>query len=300
MSEKSAAAAGRSAPVMHPWVWRDGGLVTAAQAPIAPGAGGLHYAVAVLEGIRVYAGRAFRLRAHSERLLRSAAHVGLRMSWSAEQLDAAVEAVIDANGMLDGYIRPLAWRGDLELRLSTTEAAPTHVAVMARPFPSRLAHDEPAGMALATSRWARPPANCLPVSAKCSASYLIGSLAHAEAVAAGYDDALLLDSEGRVCESTGSNLFAVLDGTLVTPPPYPALAGITRATVLELAAQRGIEVWERHIAPAELSHADEVFLSGTALEIVPVTRIDSDVHRIGDITRQMVADYRDLVVKESL
>jgi branched-chain amino acid aminotransferase len=283
--------------LIHPWAWHDGDIVPSDTARTPLTVGGLHYGVAVLEGLRIYDGRPFRLRDHSERLLRSARTLRLPVGCTAAELDEAVLAVVAANGMADGYIRPLAWRADTIMRLSAPRV-PAGLTVLARPLPSALVREELKGLALVTSRWRRPPPECGPVTAKCSAGYLIGTLAHLEATEQGFDDALLLDAAGRVCESTGANVFAVIDGVVVSPPPGPSIAGITRAAVLRLAARAGLKTCERHMTTTELARSEEVFLTGTALEVAPVSRIDDTSFPIGEITRMLAASYRELVLRE--
>ncbi|GAA0588729.1 branched-chain amino acid aminotransferase [Streptomyces crystallinus] len=263
-------------------IWLDGRLVPWREARLHVLSHGLHYGGSVFEGERVYGGRVFKLHEHSLRLVASAREMGFTLPWSAEELDAATREVVAAAGLAEGYVRPVAWRGSDTLRL-VAPGSSVHVAVAAWPWPT-IFTEGPRGIRLSTSRWRRPAPDTAPVRAKTAALYALGSLAGQEAEEAGRDDALLLDHRGRLAEATGANLFLVIDGALHTPPPECVLDGITRRTVIALARERGLGVVERHMEPAELARATEVFLTGTAYEVQPVTAVDALDYPVGPVT----------------
>ncbi|MFD9795991.1 branched-chain amino acid aminotransferase [Streptomyces sp. NPDC059070] len=274
-------------------IWLDGTLVPWRQARLHVLSHGLHYGTSVFEGERAYGGRVFKLREHSERLIASAREMGFELPWTAAELDAATRDVVAAEGLDEGYVRPVAWRGSDTLRLVAPDTT-VHVAIAAWPWP-RIFTDGPRGIRLRTSRWRRPAPDTAPVRAKTAALYAIGSLAGQEAERSGHDDALLLDHRGRLAEATGANLFLVIDGEVHTPPPECVLDGITRRTVRALARDLGLTVVERHLDPAELDRADEVFLTGTAYEVQPVAAVDDRRYPLGEITEALARAYAALV-----
>ncbi|EPH43649.1 branched-chain amino acid transaminase [Streptomyces aurantiacus] len=270
-------------------IWLDGEFVPWRTARLHVLSHGLHYGGSVFEGERAYGGQVFKLSEHSARLVASARLMGFELPWSAAELDAATRETVAVAGLTDGYVRPVAWRGSDTLRLVAPDTS-VHVAVAAWPWP-RIFTDGPRGIRLRTSRWRRPAPDTAPVTAKTAAAYALGSLAGQEAEEAGCDDALLLDHRGRLAEATGANLFLVLDGALHTPPPECVLDGITRRTVIALAHALGLTVVERHLAPAELDRATEVFLTGTAYEVQPVTAVDDRHYPLGEVGAALAAAY---------
>lgn len=280
-------------------IWLDGAFIPWAQAKLPIISPGLHYANAAFEGIRTYCGVPFRLCDHLTRLHYSAQSIGLQISYDVSELAAAIQMLIERESFQDAYLRPIAWRGGLDLRLSAP-GSPTIVAIAGWPAPSILWDPDPAAISLYTSRWRRPSAGVLPEGAKVSAAYLIGCLAKQEADQHGYDDALLLDQEGFVSESTGTNVFlgSQADG-LCTPIADSALNGITRQTVIHLARRRGIPVTECRISREQLAAADEVFITGTSLEITAINRIDNLRYSPGPMTAQLRADYGETVSARS-
>ncbi|WP_037826002.1 branched-chain amino acid transaminase [Streptomyces sp. NRRL B-1347] len=270
-------------------IWVDGSFVPWRTARLHVLSHGLHYGGSVFEGERVYEGRVFALHEHSARLVASARHMGYALPWTADELDAVTRDVVAAAGLSDGYVRPVAWRGGDTLRLVAPESR-VHLAVAAWPWP-RIFTDGPRGIRLRTSRWRRPAPDTAPIRAKAAALYAIGALAGQEAEEAGFDDALLLDHRGRLAEATGANLFLVIGGELHTPPPECVLDGITRRTVIGLARGLGLPVVERHLAPAELDRATEVFLTGTAYEVQPVTGVDGRSFPLGEVGAALAEAY---------
>jgi branched-chain amino acid aminotransferase len=264
-------------------VWLDGELTEWDRARLHVASFGLHNASCVFEGIRVYDGRAFALGEHCARLCSSARAIGMDMPYTPAQIEQAVADTIAASGHLQAYVRPVAWHGSEVLGISHAGAS-VHLAVLILPWPAR--SGDKSGVRLRTSRWARPAPHMAPVTAKASCGYVVGAMAHREATAAGFDDALLLDHRGYLAEATGANIFLVRRGTLLTPIADTFLAGITRRTVIQLASELGIEVSETRIRPTAIAEISEVFLTGTAAEVQSVRAVDSaslpDEHPVTD------------------
>jgi branched-chain amino acid aminotransferase len=275
------------------FVWLDGALVPWRDARIHVLSHGLHYASAVFEGERVYGGRVFELAAHGRRLLRSCAIMDMECPYGAPALDQAALAVVGANGIEDGYLRRIAWRGSEQLGVAA-RATRTHVAIAAWPWKHYFS-GAPEGLRLTIGEWRRPAPETAPVLAKASCLYGIGTLAKHAAERAGCDDALLLDWRGRVAEATGANIFFIQEGALHTPVPDAFLDGITRQTVIGLARARGIEVVERVIMPDELATFEACFVTGSAAEVAPVQQIGPHRFAPSPITRRLVDDYAALV-----
>jgi len=278
------------------WIWLDGRLVPWGQAHLHVLSHALHYASSVFEGERAYGGVIFELTEHSRRLHRSAARLGFDLPWSVDEIDAACREVVEANGHRDAYLRPIAWRGAADMGVSARSEANVHLAVATWPWGAYFGEESAArGVRLELARWRRPAPDTAPTDAKASGLYMIATLAKNEAEANGFDDALMLDWRGQVAETTGANIFFVQDGALHTPPPQCFLDGITRRTVIELARNRGLAVHEGAIWPDELESFDEMFLTGTAVEVMPVAEAGSWKFEIGPVARQLRADYLDLV-----
>jgi branched-chain amino acid aminotransferase len=273
-------------------IWLDGALVPWRDARVHVLSHGLHYASAVFEGERVYGGQVFQLAAHGRRLLRSCAIMDMECPYGAATLDQAALAVVRANGIQDGYLRRIAWRGAEQLGVAA-RATRTHVAIAVWPWPRYFSGA--ASLRLAIGGWRRPPPDSAPVLAKASCLYAIGTLAKHAAEREGCDDALLLDWRGRVTEATGANVFFIQGDALHTPVPDVFLDGITRQTVVGLAHARGLEVVERVIFPDELATFDASFLAGTAAEIAPVREIGPYRFEASPITHQLMDDYAALV-----
>ncbi|MEV6318884.1 branched-chain amino acid aminotransferase [Streptomyces sp. NPDC051776] len=276
-------------------IWLDGEFVPWREAKLHVLSHGLHYGGAVFEGMRVYGGQIFKSVEHAERLHDSARELNFRIPFTVAELDAAAREAVHRAGIADGYIRPVAWRGSEQISVSGA-ATSVHVAVSAWEWPhvfSSAAQEQ--GIRLRTSKWRRPAQDTAPVRAKAASLYNIGTLARDEAEAAGCDDALLLDYRGRLAEATGANLFLVIDGELHTPIPECFLDGITRQTVIGLARDLGIGVRERHMETDELTRADEVFLTGTAYEVQPVSAVDDRQYPVGKVTSLLAKAYTRLV-----
>jgi branched-chain amino acid aminotransferase len=281
------------------WIWHNGELVAWDDAKVHVLSHGLHYGTGVFEGIRCYEterGPAiFRNVDHLERLIRSAQLYYLPLGYSVEELRQATHEVVSRNGLRSCYIRPLAFRGYGEMGLYA-QSAPIEVIIAAWPWGAYLGEEaKREGVRAKVSSWRRISPSGLIPHAKASGQYLNSILAKTETAKAGYDEAILLDEKGHVCEGSGENVFIVRDGVLVTPGHTNSiLDGISRRSVIQIAKDLGYEVQERDIARSELYLADEAFLCGTAAELVPVREIDD--HPLGppgEITRQIQAKFED-------
>ncbi|MBN9518241.1 branched-chain amino acid aminotransferase [bacterium] len=272
-------------------IWYNGKLVPWREAKVHVLTHSLHYGNAVFEGARIYNGKVFKLTEHSARLVKSAKMLAYDVPYTVAQLDAATKLVVAENKLEGGYVRPLAWRGPEVIGVS---AIGTKVHVMIAAFPWGAYYQQKA-IRICTSRWKRPSPESSPAGSKAAGLYIICTLAKDEALAAGYQDALMHDYKDRLSEATGANLFLVLDGELHTPTTETILNGITRQTVMDLARKRGLTVVEREIWPEELARASEVFLTGTAVEVQPVGAIDAREYPVGPVTQQLQSDYAALV-----
>jgi branched-chain amino acid aminotransferase len=281
------------------WIWMNGELVPWDNANVHVLSHGLHYGTGVFEGIRAYEtdrGTAiFRHREHLERLVRSAQFYYMELPYSVDELRDTTHELIRRNGLKSCYIRPLAFRGYGEMGLYA-QSAPIDVIVAVWPWGAYLGEEgKRSGIRCKVSSWRGISADSLIPHAKASGQYLNSILAKTESANAGYDEAILLDVHGNVSEGSGENVFIVRDGVLSTPGHTNSiLDGITRRSVIQIAADLGYPVEERDIARAELFLADEVFLTGTAAELVPVREVDDhDIGRPGEITRVIQAKYED-------
>jgi branched-chain amino acid aminotransferase len=272
-------------------IWYDGKLVPWADANVHVLTHGLHYASAVFEGERAYGGAVFKSREHSERLKQSAQILDFEIPYSAAEIDAAKQLVIDTNNLPDAYVRPIAWRGS-EMMGVAAQTNTIHLAVAAWQWPS---YFDPAeklkGIRIGLADYRRPDPQTIPAMAKAAGLYMICTISKHRAERAGYADAMMLDWQGRVAECTGANIFFIQDGRIHTPIADCFLAGITRATVIDLAKRRGIEVIERRILPEELDSFSECFITGTAAEVTPVSEVAHCKFKPGAISEQLMADY---------
>ena len=281
------------------WIWINGEFVRWDDAKVHVLSHGLHYGTGVFEGIRAYEterGTAiFRNRDHLERLERSAELYYMELPHSREQLREATHELIRRNDLRSCYIRPLAFRGYGEMGLYA-QTAPIEVIIAVWPWGAYLGEEgKRSGIRAKVSSWRRISSDSLIPHAKASGQYLNSILAKTESVKAGYEEAILLDPRGNVCEGSGENVFLVRDGTLVTPGhTSEILDGVTRRSVIQIAGDLGYPVEERDVARAELYLADEVFLTGTAAELVPVREVDEhDLGDPGEITRVIQAKLDD-------
>ena len=276
-------------------IWFDGEMVDWREAKVHVLTHAMHYASSVFEGERAYSGEIFKVQEHHERLAESARIMGFQLPYGVDEITQAAKEVLKKNDIIDGYLRPVAWRGTEMMGVSAQETK-IHVAIAAWPWPSYFSPEARLkGIRLKTSRWRRPAPDTAPVKTKAAGLYMICTLSKHEVEAEGFDDALMLDWRGRVAECTGANIFLVQDGVLHTPTPDCFLDGITRRTVIRLAEKRGYRVVDRSIMPEELANSEEVFVTGTAAEVTPVSQIDDLSFKVGIVGQQMMEDYDALV-----
>jgi branched-chain amino acid aminotransferase len=276
------------------WIWFDGKLVPWREANVHILTHALHYASSVFEGQRAYNGTIFALTKHSERLVNSAAILGFTLPWSVAEIDAACNEVIKANGLTDGYVRPIAWRGSEQMGVAAQKTKP-HLAIAAWDWGAYFGTAGEKGLRLDIATWRRPAPYTAPVHAKAAGLYMIATMSKHDAEAKGFNDALMFDWRGQVAEATGANAFFIRDGEIHTPTPDCFLNGITRQTVIALAAKRGIKVTERAIWPEELESFEQFFVTGSAAEVTPVVSAGPWSFEIGAMTRQLQKDYADHV-----
>jgi len=273
------------------WIWLDGRMVEWRSARLHMLTHGLHYASAVFEGERAYGGRIFRSVDHSQRLKNSARILDFEIPWSVAEIEAAKAEVLKRNGHGDAYVRPIAWRG-AEMMGVAAQHNTIHLGIASWEWPS---YFDPAqrmkGIRLDFAEYRRPDPKTAPALAKAAGLYMICTISKHRAERRGYADAMMLDWQGRVAECTGANLFFVKGGVIHTPIADCFLAGITRATVIDLARRRAIEVVERRIMPEELSEFSECFITGSAAEVTPVGEIGPHAYKPGSITAMLVDAY---------
>lgn len=272
-------------------VWLDGRIVPRADGVLPVMTHALHYAGAVYEGMRAYGGVPFELERHIERLAASAAHLGFDLPSSVELICEETSGYLAHLGLADAYIRTIAWRGEA-IGVGGDDAQ-VHLAMAAWNWISP--HSAEAGIDLAWSNWRRPSPDTLPVKAKCSTAYTIGTLASIDARKHGADDALFVTHDGRLADVTGANIFLVMGSTLLTPIADTFLGGITRRTILDGAHEMELLTEVRHIDPSEVVLADEAFVCGTAYEVVPVRSVGEHVFRSSRIGRTVRNWYMERV-----
>ncbi|QIK78313.1 branched-chain amino acid aminotransferase [Sphingomonas piscis] len=277
------------------WIWLDGTLVPWREAQLHVLSHSMHYGGAAFEGQRAYDGVIFKLDEHTRRLKQSAELLGYTIPWTDEEINAACNQVVAANGLSDAYVRPIAWRGAEKLAVSAPQAK-VHLAVGAWTWGAYFGEEAlRKGAKVDISDYRRPAPFTAPVHSKSSGLYMICTIAKNRAEAKGCSEAMMLDWRGQVAEATSANIFFVRDGELFTPTPDCFLDGITRRTVIGLAEQRGLTVNERAIWPEELESFQQCFLTGSAAEVTPVAEIGSWRFEVGDLTRQLARDYQSLV-----
>ena len=252
---------------------------------------GLHYGSCVFEGLRVYGEKIYKLEKHTDRLFFSAQRMGIEVPYSKDEINNAQIETIKKMNIKYGYVRPVIWRGS-EMMAISAQKNKINVAVATWEWPSYFnKEDRLKGISLQTAVWKRPPPDCIPTDTKAAGLYMICTLSKHEAEKNGFTDALMLDYKGRVSESTGSNIFLVINGEIHTPVPDCFLNGITRQAVIEIAKNEGIKVIERDIFPDEIKNAEEIFLTGSAVEVTPVGKIDNQTFKAGDITTKISRLY---------
>jgi len=284
------------------WIWHDGKLVPWRSATTHVLTHSLHYGLAVFEGLRAYKtveGTAiFRLKEHTERMFSSAHIYMMKIPYTRERLMRAQIEVVQANGHESCYVRPIAFYGSEKMGVSPVGAT-VHVAIAAWPWGAYLGPEAlQKGIRVKTSSYARHHVNVTMARAKMSGTYPNSVLATLEATQHGYDEGLLLDVEGYVAEGAGENLFIVKNGRLYEPEITSALIGITRGSVIELAAGLGYEVTSKRLTRDDIYIADEAFFTGTAAEVTPIRELDGrtiGAGRAGPVTKKLQKAFFDVV-----
>ena len=283
-------------------IWLDGEMVPWREAKTHVLTHTLHYGMGVFEGVRAYQteqGTAiFRLREHTDRLFNSAHILGMPMPWDRTTLNDAQRAVVRENGLASGYIRPMCFYGSEGMGLRADNLN-VHCMVAAWAWGAYLGEDNiKNGIRIRVSSFTRHHVNITMCRAKANGNYMNSMMALQEALRDGYDEALLLDSEGYVMEGSGENIFIVREGVLYTPDLTSALDGITRKTVMTLCDELGLKVVEKRITRDEVYIADEAFFTGTAAELTPIREVDGRVigrGSRGPITERLQSLYFDQI-----
>ena len=278
-------------------IWYNGNTVDWRDANLHILSHGLHYASCVFEGERIYNGSIFKLREHTNRLIHSADRMGFKIPYSADEIDNACKEIIKIQKIENGYVRPIAWRGS-EMMAISAQKNKIHFAVAAWEWGS---YFDPKirekGISLDISEWRRPDPKTIPWDTKASGLYMICTLSKHEAEKKGFNDSLMLDYKGDIAEATGANIFFVdkSESELHTPVPDNFLDGITRRTIIDLAKELNIKVIERKIKLEELKNFSGCFLTGTAAEVTPVSKINDYNFKIPKVINQLWDNYSSLV-----
>jgi branched-chain amino acid aminotransferase len=284
-------------------IWLDGKLVNWDEAQVHVLTHALHYGMGVFEGIRCYKNEdggsaVFRMKEHVDRLFDSAHIVLLEIPFSREEICAAIQKTLQANDLAEGYIRPIAFLGEGEMGLFA-RSNPVRVAIAVWPWGAYLGEDGlKKGIRAKVSSFNRHHVNAAMSKAKVCGHYVNSVLAKWEAVKAGYDEAVLLDTEGYVAEASGENIFIVRNGILQTPPLTSVLPGITRDSVLTIARKLDIQVKESRFTRDEMYISDEMFFTGTAAEVTPVREVDDrkvGTGKPGPVTKQIQTYFFDIL-----
>ncbi|KQC15358.1 MAG: branched-chain-amino-acid transaminase [Methanothrix sp.] len=278
------------------WVYLDGKFVPAEEAAVSVYDHGLLYGDGVFEGIRAYNGRVFRLEEHVERLYDSAKAIMLEMPVTQEEMRDAILATLRKNGLTDAYIRPIVTRGVGDLGLDPRKCAKPTVIIISQKWEAMYGDLYEVGLTAITVTVRRNSSAALPPNIK-SLNYLNNILAKIEANVKGGNEAIFLDDAGNVSEGSGDNIFVVKDGKIFTPHTLNNLKGITRKAVIEVAESRGYSVEGVHLGIFDLYTADEIFVTGTAAEVAPVTKIDGRViggGKPGPITRDLIEGFKEM------
>jgi branched-chain amino acid aminotransferase len=276
-------------------IWMDGALVDWRDANVHILTHAMHYASSVFEGERCYNGRIFKGHEHSERLRTSGELLDMPLPYTADEIDAAKEAVLQANGLTDAYVRAIAWRGAGEDMGVAAKRNPIRMAVACWSWGNYYGDAKMKGAKLDIAKWKRPSPETIPHAAKAAGLYMICTMSKHAAEAKGCSDAMMFDYRGYVAEATGANIFFVKDGEVHTPLADAFLNGITRQTVIGMLRDMQIKVHERHILPSELEDFQQCWLTGTAAEVTPVGQIGDYHFEVGDLTRRVALDYEKLV-----
>lgn len=261
-------------------IWKDGKFGEWKQCKIHMLTHALHYGSSVFEGVRVYNYKPFKLKEHIDRLHKSANILHFEIPYSVDELMSVTNEVIKQNDIKNGYLRPIAWRGT-ETMLISGYGTKVHTAIAGwAAFEVKRSELRERGIKLHISKWRKPAADASPFAAKSASIYTLSTIAKIDSEKAGFDDALMLDGNGNVTEGTTSNIFFIFNNELHTPIADCFLNGITRQAIIAMSKNLGIPIYERHIKAEEISKADAAFLTGTAIELMPVSVIDSKEFQI--------------------
>ena len=280
-------------------IWYNNELVDWQEVKLHVLSHGLHYGSFVFEGLRVYDEKIFKLEEHTDRFFYSAKRMDIKIPYSKDEINQATKKIVSVQNVQNGYIRPFAWRGS-EMMAVSAQNTKIHVAIATWEwgtyFDSKLKLE---GIKLNISKWRRPAPNTIPWDTKASGLYMICTLSKHEAERQGYSDSLMLDHEGNIAEATGANIFFKdKNGDLHTPIPDSFLDGITRRTAIEIAKSKNINVNERKISPDELSNFVGCFITGTAAEITPVSKISNHEYKVCNVILDLSESYDKLVRKK--
>ena len=273
-------------------IWLNGKYVKWRHANVHVLNHGLHYASCVFEGLRIYDGKIFKLDEHIERLFNSAKILDLDIPYEYYEVVDITKEIIVKQNVSDGYVRPVVWRGSEMMAISAKKGS-TNLAIAAWEWPSYFSPKKLLeGIKLNVSKWLRPSPESAPTDSKAAGLYMICSLSKHEAEKLGFDDALMLDYRGYIAEATGANIFFVRENELFTPIADCFLNGITRQTVIEIAKEHKIKVHEKHFKLDFLKTCDEVFLTGTAVEITPVSTIKDFNFEERKLTKFLISEFK--------
>ena len=276
-------------------IWMDGKLIEWRDANVHILTHAMHYASSVFEGERCYSGKIFKSREHSERLKFSANCLDFEIPYSLDEIDAAKMATLEANGLTDAYVRPVAWRGAGEDMGVAAEKNPVRMAIAVWSWGNYYGDAKTKGAKLDIAKWRRPDPATIPHEAKAAGLYMICTMSKHAAEAKGCSDAMMFDYRGYVAEATGANIFFVKDGEVHTPLADCFLNGITRRTVIGMLQEKGIKVHERRVEASELESFEQCWLTGTAAEVTPVGQIGDYNFEVGAMTLDISASYEKLV-----
>jgi len=276
-------------------IWLDGKLVEWRDANVHILTHAMHYASSVFEGERCYSGKIFKSREHSERLKTSANLIDFEIPYTVDEIEAAKRAALDANGLTDAYVRPVAWRGSGEDMGVAAARNPVHLAVAVWEWGNYYGDAKTKGAKLDIAKWKRPSPETAPSQAKAAGLYMIATMSKHAAEAKGCSDALMFDYRGYVAECTGANLFFVKDGEVHTPKPDAFLNGLTRQTIIQMLTEKGIKVNERVIMPEELEGFEQAWLTGSAAEVTPIGQIGDYNFEVGAMALDVASTYEKLV-----
>lgn len=276
-------------------IWLDGKLVEWRDANVHILTHAMHYASSVFEGERCYSGKIFRSRDHSQRLINSGKLIDFDIPYTVDEIEAAKRAALDANGLTEAYVRPVAWRGSGEDMGVAAAKNPVHLAVAVWEWGNYYGDAKTKGAKLDIAKWKRPSPETAPSQAKAAGLYMIATMSKHAAEAKGCSDALMFDYRGYVAECTGANLFFVKDGEVHTPAPDAFLNGLTRQTVITMLEEKGVKVHERVIMPEELEGFEQCWLTGSAAEVTPVGQIGDYNFEVGALALDIASSYEKLV-----